>query len=294
MPTKNRLTRQYLWGQTSLSLFIAIAALNLATSCMFVTAGFFSQSNFLFFTPLLSVTIMIVGAWQETKPLPRALALVIGWLILLGTFALAAIGIAQKGGSLTSTLSAGGAMTLILAGLIGFYGLKTVRAYRNALSAGAEQLLVDLVQIRGEVTLAEAAEELRSSASDAAHIAEQAVASGALAGAVDLPNQRIYSLTMLAQKQAQLASVVQAQGQITMPDLSRELRAPESLIRQWLYQLVRRGRFSGYVNWESDTIYSQEREELQQRHTCPNCAAPLELVGQGIIGCTFCGAEIFV
>ncbi|KAA3663625.1 MAG: hypothetical protein DWQ04_09895 [Chloroflexi bacterium] len=188
----------------------------------------------------------------------------------------------------------GSIFSLVLLGLIVFFLLRSFRAYAAALSASAEQLLVDLVQQRGEVTFDEAAEELRSSASQVAHVAEQAVAAGALAGAVDLSNQRVYSMAMLAKKQAQLASVVQAQGQVTMPDLSRELRAPESLIRQWLYQLVRRGRFSGYVDWQSDTVFSQERSQLQQRHTCPNCTAPLELVGQGIIGCTFCGAEIFI
>ena len=294
MNTRNQLIRDYLWGKTSLPLVTAVAVFSLVTSCMFVTTGFFSRANFLFFIPLISVVMMVAGAWSEQKPLPRAVGLFIGWLILSGTFAIAAIGIAQKGGNWAATLITGGVLALILAGLIGFYGLQSFREYTKALSASAEQLLVDLVQIRGEVTLDEAAEELRSSASDAAHVAEQAAASGALAGAVDLPNQRIYSLAMLAQKQAQLASVVQAQGQITMQDISRELRAPEALIRQWLYQLVRRGRFSGYVNWETDTIYSQERGELQQRHTCPNCTAPLELVGQGIIGCTFCGAEIFI
>jgi len=294
MQTRSRLIRQQLWGKTSLPLYVTMAVFVLTVSCMFLTTAFFSTATFLFYTPLFAAFWMLAGAWQEKKPLPRAVALAGAWVILFGTFGLAAFGIARNGGNWVPVLVTGSVFTLIVAALIGFFVWRTIGAYAKALADSAEQLLVDLVQMRGEVTFDEAAEELRSSASQVAHVAEQAVASGALSGAVDLSNQRIYSMVMLAQKQAQLASVVQAQGQVTLPDLSRELRAPESLIRQWLYQLVRRGRFSGYVDWTSDTVFSQERAQLQQRQTCPNCTAPLQLVGQGIIGCTFCGAEIFI
>ncbi len=294
MLTRNRLIRQYLWGDTALPLFAAMAMFILVVSCMFLTTAFFSSATFLFYTPLFAAFWMLAGAWQEKKPLPRAVALAGAGIILFTTFALAAAGTARSGGSWVPSFVTGSVLTLGFLGLIVFYLLRSFRAYADALSASAEQLLVDLVQLRGEVTFDEAAEELHSSASQVAHVAEQVVAAGALAGAVDLSNQRIYSMAMLAQKQMQLASVVQAQGQVTMAELSRELRTPESLIRQWLYQLVRRGRFSGYVDWQSDTVFSQERPQLLQRHTCPNCTAHLELVGQGIIGCTYCGAEIFI
>ncbi|KAA3663624.1 MAG: hypothetical protein DWQ04_09890 [Chloroflexi bacterium] len=85
MQTRNRLIRQYLWGDTGLPLYAAMAMFILTVSCMFLTTAFFSKATFLFYTPLFAAFWMVAGAWQEKKPLPRAVALAGGWVILFGT-----------------------------------------------------------------------------------------------------------------------------------------------------------------------------------------------------------------
>lgn len=95
-------------------------------------------------------------------------------------------------------------------------------------------------------------------------------------------------------EQRRLLDIVSTRGQIAIPDLVLELNSTKDRVQGDLYQLVGRGLFSGYVDWNRGMLYSVEASKLQGQQKCPNCGAPLELAGKGLIKCPYCGAEIFL
>jgi len=96
------------------------------------------------------------------------------------------------------------------------------------------------------------------------------------------------------QEQRALIDIVKTRGQVQISDLVLELKSTRDRVQQDLYQLVGRGLFSGYVDWDKGVLYSVEARQLNGRQTCPNCGGPLELGGKGLIKCPYCGAEIFL
>lgn len=95
-------------------------------------------------------------------------------------------------------------------------------------------------------------------------------------------------------EQRKLLDIVSTRGQVSINDLVLDLNSSKDKVQTDLYQLVGRGLFSGYVDWSKGVLYSVEASKLQGRQQCPNCGAPLELVGKGLIKCPYCGAEIFL
>ena len=95
-------------------------------------------------------------------------------------------------------------------------------------------------------------------------------------------------------EQRALIDIVKTRGQVAISDLVLDLHSSTDKVQKDLYQLVGRGLFSGYVDWNKGMLYSIEAKELNSRTTCPNCGGPLELGGKGLIKCPYCGAEIFL
>jgi ribosomal protein S27AE len=96
------------------------------------------------------------------------------------------------------------------------------------------------------------------------------------------------------EEQRKLLGIVATQGQIAISDLVLEMHSTRDQIKTDLYELVSRGLFSGYVDWNKGELYSVDASQLEGRQTCPNCGGKLELVGKGLIKCPYCGAEIFL
>jgi DNA-directed RNA polymerase subunit RPC12/RpoP len=107
-------------------------------------------------------------------------------------------------------------------------------------------------------------------------------------------NQRVYSIAALAEKQRTLLGAVLARGRISLNELVIELKAPEDLVKQWVYNLVQRGQFHGFVDWQKKMLYSREAESLAVQNRCPNCGGELNLAGKGVNQCEYCGVEIFL
>ncbi len=95
-------------------------------------------------------------------------------------------------------------------------------------------------------------------------------------------------------KQRKLLNMVMTRGQVSISDLVLDLKTTRDDVQASLTELVGRGLFSGYVDWNKGMLYSVEASKLQGQQTCPNCGGQLVLAGKGKITCPYCGAEIFL
>jgi DNA-directed RNA polymerase subunit RPC12/RpoP len=96
------------------------------------------------------------------------------------------------------------------------------------------------------------------------------------------------------QEQRRLLDIVSTRGQVSIADLVLEMQTTRDRVQRDLNELVGRGLFSGYVDWNKGVLYSVEASKLQGQTHCPNCGGELQLAGKGLIKCPYCGAEIFL
>ncbi len=103
-------------------------------------------------------------------------------------------------------------------------------------------------------------------------------------------------LTELAQikQQKTILNMVKTQGQVDVNEVALELGSDSDEVRTLIYDLVGKGLFHGYINWDDGVLYSKQASALQGATICPNCGGDQEFVGQGIIQCRHCGAQIFL
>ncbi len=95
------------------------------------------------------------------------------------------------------------------------------------------------------------------------------------------------------EKERRLLGMVQSQGQVQISDVALELDASRAQVKEWVYDLVHKELFAGYVNWDEGTLYSRDAAQLRG-DKCPNCGGEVELAGKGVVQCPYCGAEIFL
>ena len=100
--------------------------------------------------------------------------------------------------------------------------------------------------------------------------------------------------TAAASQQRTLLNIVQSRGKVPINDLALEMQLPREEIRGIVHHLVGLGVFSGYINWDKGTLYSQEASQLRELDKCPNCGGEITLQGKGVATCRFCGTEFFL
>jgi hypothetical protein len=94
-------------------------------------------------------------------------------------------------------------------------------------------------------------------------------------------------------RQKKLLNMVVTQGKVSIGEAALELGLDRDQVKNYVYDLVGKGLFTGYVNWDQGLLISQQVSQMP-RDKCPNCGGQLELAGKGTVKCPFCGAEIFL
>lgn len=97
----------------------------------------------------------------------------------------------------------------------------------------------------------------------------------------------------VAQQQKKLLGMVRAQGRVNIAEAALELRVSRDTVREWVYDLVNKGLFTGYINWDQGDLISVDAAKLRT-NKCPQCGGELELAGKGVVRCPYCGTEIFL
>lgn len=249
----------------------------------------------------VAALLLLGAAWREKRPLPRGL--VIGGAavaVLVGGLA-SGLGIGLSSDT-DSPMVVGVAEFLFcfsppavaLFGVALYFSAQGWPAVRAAIAADREQRAIQMIEARGEVTLAALAAELGLRVDECDDVVEAALKAERFFGWHDAPRGRVYSAAALRERQTRLAAIVVARGQIQLDDLARELSAPRDLVRTWIYELVKRGEFTGYINWDEGILYSTEARVLTLAGKCPHCNGELSLAGKGVIRCGYCGSEIFL
>ncbi len=96
-----------------------------------------------------------------------------------------------------------------------------------------------------------------------------------------------------AAQQKKLLNIVRTHGKAEIPDLAVELNLTREQVKEAIYDLVGKGLFTGYINWDEGVLYAREAAAMQTTK-CPNCGGVREVVGKGIVKCPYCGSELFL
>ncbi|MCJ7668795.1 MAG: hypothetical protein MUP04_11075 [Anaerolineae bacterium] len=95
------------------------------------------------------------------------------------------------------------------------------------------------------------------------------------------------------EKEKRVLNMVQTQGRTRVSDVALELNVSRDQVKGYIYDLVGKGLFTGYIDWKEGVLYAKEAAEMET-NKCPNCGATREFVGKGIVKCEYCGAELFL
>ncbi len=94
------------------------------------------------------------------------------------------------------------------------------------------------------------------------------------------------------EKERRILNMVLTRGQLRISDAALEMNLTRDQVRDYIYDLVGKGLFTGYINWNEGVLYAKEASEMRRK--CPNCGGELELAGKGVFECPYCGTEIFL
>ncbi|MBD3291955.1 MAG: hypothetical protein GF393_03460 [Armatimonadia bacterium] len=96
-----------------------------------------------------------------------------------------------------------------------------------------------------------------------------------------------------ARFETRVESMIETAGSTTIPAIAAELGVSTQKVRQAIYDLVAQQRFTGYVNWDEQRVYSVVIGRMPTNR-CPNCGGELELAGKDTVVCPYCRNEIFL
>ncbi len=94
--------------------------------------------------------------------------------------------------------------------------------------------------------------------------------------------------------QRRMIGRIEAAGEISVADLALESGLSREEVRDNLVDLVSKGLFSGYVDWNRGQLFARQASQLREMQYCQSCGSQLELAGHGLIRCPYCGTEYFL
>ena len=263
------------------------------------TVGVRALGAAMFYMPLVAI-VLFFASLVAKHPAPRAMiwfiissVVVVAGLMLALAMALDPDAGAVMGGSTFVLFCAPVALVVFLPAV--YFGLKARPDIAAAMRDARQKRIADALSRRGGIVrVRDLASDLAFSDDEAAALVDDMLRSERLAGVFFRGHGLLYERTTLAGQQRRLIGMVHVRGQVRVDDLAGELGIPLGLLKEWLYDLVRRGRFSGYINWNDGLLYSAEAQALRDTAVCPRCSGSLSLAGKGVIECEYCGAEIFL
>ncbi|MBN1488105.1 MAG: hypothetical protein JW981_10715 [Anaerolineae bacterium] len=265
---------------------------NASNSPPVVLAGFV----FGFLTLPVTALGLQIAAIAEKRPVPKLVLGVLSVMALIISAIILMLSMRADNESSWPMMGLFIAPFIVLFSIVPIYALtRAPQEFRAISLADQEERAIALIKSQGgEVTYEELATELGISEDKVDALLLQLVRSKRLIGAREIPFRRFYTIFALEEKRLQILGRVKARGEIPMRELAAELNAPHGLVKEWVYRLVQNGRFTGYINWDEDILYSAEAQHLREAGRCPNCGGELGMAGKGIVRCGRCGTEIFL
>jgi len=96
-----------------------------------------------------------------------------------------------------------------------------------------------------------------------------------------------------AEKEKKILNIVRTKGQANVAEVAIEMDLTRDQVKEHIYDLVGKGLFTGYINWDEGILYAREAAEMRSTK-CPNCGGVREVVGKGIVKCPYCGSDLFL
>jgi hypothetical protein len=96
-----------------------------------------------------------------------------------------------------------------------------------------------------------------------------------------------------ADKERAILNAVMTRGRVSVADLAIEGNLNREQVRDFIYDLIGKDLFRGYVNWDKGELVSAEAAQIKDG-TCPNCGGQVQLAGKGLVRCPYCGTETYL
>jgi DNA-directed RNA polymerase subunit RPC12/RpoP len=96
-----------------------------------------------------------------------------------------------------------------------------------------------------------------------------------------------------ADKERTILGAVMTRGRVSVADLAIECNLTREQVRDYVYDIIGKDLFRGYVNWDKGELVSAEAAQIKS-DTCPNCGGKVEIAGKGLVRCPFCGTETYL
>jgi hypothetical protein len=183
------------------------------------------------------------------------------------------------------------ALILLIPG--GIFSFRAAREIRTALALNRLRRMRELVIEKEAATYAELARGLDVAPAEVDNMLDALIAGEALPAALYADFQRVYTHQGLMARYRQIRQLIQKRGQLFLADLAVELGAPTRLLALWLYDMVHLQLFSGYINWDTGTLYGVNARQIREIGRCPNCTGQLGLDGERV-RCPYCNTEILL